>query len=63
MDICFECIFEGKKLFRVHRDGTDQPLFTGTMSQCKRFMEVYEEKVHKARGRDRKSSRRLQASS
>ncbi len=62
MDIRFECIFEGKSLFQVFRKDTNLYLFTGTMAQCKRFMEVYHEKVRKARYRDRKSARHLQIS-
>ena len=57
MDISFECIFEGKKLFRVVKPATELPLFTGTMAQCKRFLDVYNEKARKARHRDRKSGR------
>ncbi len=57
MDIVFECIFEGKKLFRVVRGNPDVALFTGTASQCRRFMEVYQEKVAKAKNRDRRSAR------
>lgn len=49
----FECIFEGKRIFQVYRDGSDAALFTGTKTQCQRFMEVYSEKVQKARNRDR----------
>ena len=59
MDIHFECIFEGKKLYQVVRTHGDMPLFTGTVSQCKRFMEVYQEKVTKARNRDRKSEKAI----
>ena len=59
MDIRFECIFEGKHLFQVIREGVGTPLFTGTSAQCNRFMEVYQEKVMKARYRDRKSLKRL----
>jgi len=62
MDIRFECIYEGKSLFQVFRKDNDSPLFTGTMAQCRRFLEVYSEKVRKARHRDRKSSRDLQIS-
>lgn len=57
MNIQFECIFEGKKLFQVVRTHGDSALFTGTASQCKRFMEIYQEKVTKARNRDRKPVR------
>lgn len=60
MEIRFECIFEGKHLFQVIREGAGTPLFTGTSAQCNRFMEVYQEKVMKARYRDRKSLKRLQ---
>lgn len=59
MEIRFECFFEGKPLFQVLRESTDQALFTGTSSQCQRFMEVYQEKLAKARQRDRKSYRPL----
>lgn len=58
MDIRFECIFEGKKLFRVQKPDSDHALFTGTMPQCKRFLDVYQEKIRKARSRDRRSSMR-----
>lgn len=60
MEIRFECIFEGKYLYQVIREGTGTPLFTGTSAQCERFLEVYQEKVMKARYRDRKSLKRLQ---
>ncbi|MAB91223.1 MAG: hypothetical protein VX913_13715 [Planctomycetota bacterium] len=60
MDIRFECIFEGKHLFQVVREGAGTPLFTGTSAQCNRFMDVYQEKAMKARYRDRKSLKRLQ---
>jgi len=60
MEIRFECIFEGKHLFQVTRVGTGTSLFTGTSPQCQRFMEVYQEKMMKARYRDRKSLKRLQ---
>ena len=62
MDISFECIFEGKQLFRVTKPETVLPLFTGTMPQCKRFLDVYHEKARKARYRDRKSFKDLPAS-
>ena len=55
MDICFECIFEGKKLFRVLKPESETSLFTGTMPQCQRFLDVYTEKMRKARHRERKS--------
>jgi hypothetical protein len=60
MEIRFECIFESKYLYQVLREGGAIPLFTGTSAQCQRFMEVYQEKVMKARYRDRKSQRKLQ---
>ena len=60
MEIRFECIFEGKYLYQVIREGTGTPLFTGTSAQCERFLEVYQEKVMKARYRDRKSLKKLQ---
>lgn len=60
MDIRFECIYEGKKLYQVVRPEGEAALFTGTVSQCKRFMEVYQEKVMKARNRDRKTLRVVQ---
>jgi len=60
MDIRFECIFESKNLYQVFRRDSELNLFTGTLAQCRRFMEVYHEKVRKARNRDRKSSRSLQ---
>ncbi len=62
MNIRFECLFEGKSLFQVFRDDTHAPLFTGTMAQCQRFMEVYTEKVRKARFRDRRPVKDLQVS-
>ena len=55
MDIRFECIFEGKKLYQVVREHNDAAIFTGTAAQCRRFMEVYQEKVSKARNRDRRA--------
>ena len=61
MEIRFECFFEGKQLFQVMRESSEHALFTGTSSQCQRFMQVYQEKVMKARYRDRKSQRLLQA--
>lgn len=62
MDICFECIFEGKKLFRVLRGGSETPLFTGTMAQCRRFLEIYEEKTSRSRQRGGRSERRVSVS-
>jgi hypothetical protein len=62
MEIRFECFFEGKQLFQVLREGSDHALFTGTSSQCQRFMEVYQQKVMKSRQRDRKGHRSLSAS-
>jgi hypothetical protein len=56
METRFECIFEGKRIFQVFRDGSDAPIFTGTRTQCQRFLEVYMEKVQKARNRDRSRS-------
>ncbi|MSR75568.1 MAG: hypothetical protein EXS14_08905 [Planctomycetes bacterium] len=56
MDTRFECIFEGKRIFQVFRSGADAALFTGTRAQCQRFLEVYTEKVQKARNRDRSRS-------
>ncbi|HGY92338.1 MAG TPA: hypothetical protein ENK43_14310 [Planctomycetes bacterium] len=47
METRFECIFEGKKLFRVVNNSAT--LFTGTWSQCERFKDVYKEKVRKSR--------------
>lgn len=58
MEIRFECIYEGKSLYQVIRENADAALFTGTMAQCRRFLEVYQEKVRKARHRDRRSSMR-----
>ena len=59
MEVRFECIFEGKKLFQVVKPETQDPLFTGTMPQCRRFLDVYEEKVAKARYRDRRAYKDL----
>jgi len=64
MDIRFECIYEGKSLFQVFRRNAESPLFTGTMAQCRRFLDVYEAKLRKTRRRDRASlARRLPISS
>ena len=50
MEVRFDCVFEGKRLFQViHFDG-ETSLFAGTFSQCKRFIEVHEEKAGRARG-------------
>src|SRR5262245_7333637 len=57
MDIRFECVFEGKKLYQVVREHSEIAVFTGTAAQCRRFMEVYQEKVSKARNRDRRPSK------
>ncbi|HMS15950.1 MAG TPA: hypothetical protein PKA37_03845 [Planctomycetota bacterium] len=62
MEIRFECYFEGKQLFQVLRESGEHALFTGTASQCQRFMEVYQEKVCRSRQRDRKGHRTLSAS-
>lgn len=56
METRFECIFEGKRIFQVFREGADAAIFTGTRTQCQRFLEVYMEKVQKARNRDRSRS-------
>lgn len=53
MDIRFECIYQGKRLFQVYREA-DWPLFLGTFPQCRRFIEVYNEKVLRSRNRDRR---------
>ena len=58
MNIRFECMFEGKSLFQVFRGEENPSLFTGTRAQCQRFLEVYEDKVRKARFRDRRSAGR-----
>jgi hypothetical protein len=57
MDIRFECIFEGKRLFQVVRPEGEIVVFTGTFAQCKRFQEVYQEKVARSKHRDRKAAR------
>lgn len=46
MEIEFEAVHEGKKIFNVKRRG-DKNLFTGTLEQCKRFIDVYKQKVLK----------------
>jgi len=46
MQIEFDGVAEGKKIYRVKR-GPDRPLFMGTLDQCRRFVEVYKEKVLK----------------
>lgn len=52
MEVRFECVAEGKRLYQVmHFDG-ETPLFTGTPAQCRRFIEVYQEKVLKSRMRE-----------
>jgi hypothetical protein len=56
MDIRFDCVFEGKKLFQVYKE-VDWPVFTGTFPQCKRFIQVHHEKIAKNRFRERRSPR------
>jgi hypothetical protein len=46
MEIEFEAVHEGKKIFNVKRRG-EKNLFTGTLDQCKRFIDVYKQKVLK----------------
>ena len=46
MEIEFEAFFEGKKIFNVRKSGK-KTLFTGTIDQCRRFLDVYREKVLK----------------
>jgi len=58
MNIRFECMFEGKSLFQVFREKETPSIFTGTRAQCQRFLEVYQDKVRKARFRDRRSGGR-----
>jgi hypothetical protein len=60
MDVRFECVFEGKRLYVVVAPDGEQVLFTGTVPQCRRFIEVYREKVERARMRDRKGNRSFQ---
>jgi hypothetical protein len=47
--IDFEALHDGKKIFNVCKVG-DKTLFTGTLDQCKRFIDVYKEKVLKQTG-------------
>ena len=47
--IDFEALHEGKKIFNV-RSGSDKPLFTGTLDQSRRFIDIYREKVLKQTG-------------
>jgi len=49
MEIKYESVHEGKKIFNVRKSG-DKTLFTGTLDQCKRFIDVYKEKVLKQTG-------------
>ncbi len=46
MEIEYEAIFEGKKIYNVRRRG-HKTLFTGTIDQCRRFLDIYREKVTK----------------
>jgi len=46
MEIEFESVHDGTKIFKVRKAG-EKPLFTGTLEQCKRFIDVYKEKVLK----------------
>ncbi len=42
-DIRFHGLWHGRKIFRVSREG--RALFTGTRSECNRFLSLHEEKV------------------
>ena len=46
MEIEFEAEYDGNKIFNVRRIG-EKKLFTGTLEQCRRFIDVYREKVLK----------------
>jgi len=49
MEIEYEAVHDGKKIFKVRKTG-NKPLFTGTLEQCKRFIDVYREKILKQTG-------------
>ncbi|HYC78050.1 MAG TPA: hypothetical protein VEI02_10520 [Planctomycetota bacterium] len=57
MEVKFERVFEGKRLFQVVGHDGETSLFTGTNAQCKRFIEVYLEKLERDRKRDRRPRR------
>jgi hypothetical protein len=46
MDIAFKEEIHGKRLFRVFHI-PDVDLFVGTMTECRRYVEIYSEKVHR----------------
>ena len=57
MDVKYERRCEGKRLFHVLAPDGETSLFTGTNAQCKRFIEVYHEKLERDRKRDRRHRR------
>jgi hypothetical protein len=61
VEIRFECVFEGKRLYQVLRREAGQVIFTGTTPQCRRFLDIYLEKVARARPRDRRMPRTIPA--
>ncbi len=50
MEVRFDCVFEGKRIFQVVHSQSDAALFTGTAAQCKRFLEIHHEKADRASG-------------
>ena len=57
MEVRFDRVFEGKRLFQVLGFDGESSLFTGTNSQCKRFIEVHKAKLERDRRRERRPRR------
>jgi hypothetical protein len=57
MEVRFDRIVEGKRLFQVVSHDGESSLFTGTNAQCLRFIEVYKAKLDRDRRRERRPRR------
>ena len=45
LDVRFYGTWQGRKIYRVLRDG--RPIFTGTRGECRRYMSLHQEKLLK----------------
>jgi hypothetical protein len=57
MEVRFDRMVEGKRLFHVVSYDGESSLFTGTNAQCLRFIEVYKAKLERDRRRERRPRR------
>jgi hypothetical protein len=61
MDVRFDRIVEGKRIFQVLSHDGESSLFSGTNAQCRRFIEVHLAKLDRDRRRERRSRRSAEA--